>query len=157
MGGVTCAIPKISAEGVTVGGGALVVLTVEGGGAPDRGLEWGGSSFPTFLPDLVATRTRIDVLPPPISPFSPHSKTFENTPPPGVPKNGGVFSSIQARGSSFSLVRVLSGCFSPIPTAQRFSAALSRASGGRDWSSAQTCSMELLYSRSSFFLREEVL
>ena len=128
-GGLSVPYKETSAEGgFTVGDGALVVLAVGGGGAPDMGLAWGGSSSPTFFPDLVATRTGIDVLPSLIPPFSLHSKIFENTPPPGVPKNGGVFSSIQARWTSFSLVRLLYGCFGPIPTAQRFSAALSPAS-----------------------------
>ena len=127
-GGLSVPYKETSADGGTVGAGALVVLAVGGGGAPEGGLEWGGSSSPTFFPDLVATQTGIDVLPPPMSTFSLHSKILEHTPPPGVPKNGGVFLSIQARGTSFSLLRVLSGCFSPIPTAQRFSAALSWAS-----------------------------
>ena len=153
-GGTTVgsSLPNIHPGGVlNVATGIAVDGAEERGGAP--GILPGSETTlsPIFLPDLVDTLTGTDMPSWHFSPAPLHSKSFSpNTPPPRVHPYGGVFLSIQVRGITLSLLRELSGCFSPIPTAQRFRAACSRAYRGRTMASAQICSTERQYSRSSF-------
>ena len=100
--------------GLNVATGVALDGAEEGGGAP--GILPGSDTTlsPTFLPDLVATLTGTDTPSWHFSPAPLHSKSFSpNTPPPRVHPYGGVFLSIQVRGVTFSLLRELSGCFSP--------------------------------------------